>query len=618
VTREPFAVRFLPDRRVHTADAPVEFYLAAAAVGILVEQPCGSQGTCGRCRVRVTEGAPAPTTADRVRFTAGELADGWRLGCQLVFGRSAAVEVLAVTRSLAGKSFGGDLPVDALSRPRLHTRTLSLPVAEQGGAASAIDAIASAVGLPPRALTASPEALAELALVGSVPAPVAVAIHDRELICARPGAGIDPLGLAVDIGTTSLAAALVSLADGSVRASASCLNPQVAFGADVISRIRHAIDRPEGTTDLSTAVRGGLAALVAELTAAAGRKAHDILLAAVAGNPTMMHAWLGVPPGSLGRAPYLGLWTGALTVKASSVQMPARPNADVFVFPLIRSHVGGDTVAAAIACGLDLGRTRRLLIDLGTNSEVLVAHDSRIAATSAAAGPAFEGGSIRHGMRAAPGAVDIVSMARDGHVSTHTIGDVPAKGLCGSGLIDAVAELLRAGLISSSGYLRKAEEIGDGGPLSERLVRVDGQQTFTIVPARDTDGGSGPVTITARDVREVQLAKGSIVAAVTLACRHVGLDPADLDEVLIAGAFGNYLRKASVLRIGLVPEIDPERVRFVGNAAGVGARLALLDREVLERGRELAARAEYLDLATHQDYQTIFMNALAFPERRPQ
>jgi uncharacterized 2Fe-2S/4Fe-4S cluster protein (DUF4445 family) len=221
-------------------------------------------------------------------------------------------------------------------------------------------------------------------------------------------------------------------------------------------------------------------------------------------------------------------------------------------------------------------------------------------------------------MRGAPGAVDIVSISADGRVATHTIGGVPAKGLCGSGLIDAVAELLRAGLISSSGYLRKAEEISGGGLLSERLAPIDGQQAFTLVPGPDTESGSEPVTITARDVREVQLAKGSIVAAVTLACRHVGLDPADIDEVLVAGAFGNYLRKASVLRIGLVPEIDPERVHFVGNAAGVGARLALLDREVLERGRELAARAENLDLATHPDYQTIFMNALGFPERRTQ
>ena len=615
VTIEPFAIRFLPESRVYTTTGPVELYLAAAAVGILVEQPCGSQGTCGRCGVRVTGGAPPPTAADREQFTAEERAAGWRLGCQLVFEGPATVEIPAVTRSLAGKSFGADLAPDALARPRIHTLSVPAPVVGEGGAPSVLDALAAVVGLPPRSLRASPEALAELAIAGTGTHPLAVAIHARELVCVRPGGELEPLGLAIDVGTTSLAAALVRLADGSVQASASCLNPQVAFGADVISRIKHATERPEGTAQLSTAVRDGIAALVAGLTEAAGRDVHDILLAAVAGNPTMMHAWLGVPLCSLGRAPYVGLWADAITVKAGAVQVPAHPNADVLVFPLIRSHVGGDAVAAAIACDLDRGRASRLLIDLGTNTEVLVAHDGRIAATSAAAGPAFEGVSIRHGMRGAPGAVDVVSISAAGRVTTSTIGGFPAKGVCGSGLIDAVAELLRAGVISSSGYLRKAEEVSGCGPLSERLAQIDGQQAFTLVPGPDTEGGSEPVTMTARDVREVQLAKGSIVAAVTLACRHVGLDPADLEEVLIAGAFGNYLRKSSVLRIGLVPEIDPERIHFVGNAAGVGARLALLDREVLERGRELAARAEYLDLATHHDYQAIFMAALAFPQR---
>lgn len=612
---EPFAVRFLPEDRVYTTTRPVELYLAAAAVGILVEQPCGSQGTCGRCRVRVTEGAPPPTVADRERFAVEDWAAGWRLGCQLVFEGPATVEIPAVTRSLAGKSFGADLAPDALARPRLLSHSRLPPVGGEGGASSALDALAVAVDLPSRSLRASPGALAELAVAVAGAHPLAVAIHDRELVCARPGGELDPLGLAIDVGTTSLAAALVRLADGSVQVSASCLNPQVAFGADVISRIKHATDKPEGTAQLSTAVRDGIAALVAGLTDAAGRDVHDILLAAVAGNPTMMHAWLGVPLGSLGRAPYLGLWADAIIVKAGAAQLPAHPNADVLVFPLIRSHVGGDAVAAAIACDLDRGRASRLLIDLGTNTEVLVAHDGRIAATSAAAGPAFEGVSIRHGMRGAPGAIDVVSISASGRVTTSTIGGCRAKGICGSGLIDAVAELLRAGVISSSGYLRKAEEVSDGGPLAERLGPIDGQQAFTLVPGPDTEGGSEAVTVTARDVREVQLVKGSIVAAVTLACRHLGLDPADLEEVLVAGAFGNYLRKSSVLRIGLVPAIDPERVRFVGNAAGVGARLALLDREVLERGRALAARAEYLDLATHDDYEAIFMAALAFPER---
>ena len=376
----------------------------------------------------------------------------------------------------------------------------------------------------------------------------------------------------------------------------------------------------EGGAHLAAAVRSGLAALVEELAADARCSAGDIVIASVAGNSTMTHAWLGVPVGSLGRAPYATLWTDALTVKADAVGLPIHPNANVLVFPLVRSHVGGDAVAAAIACDLDRslggeGGPSRLLIDLGTNTELLLAHDGRLVVTSAAAGPAFEGVSIRHGMRGAAGAIDVVSISADGHVTAHAIGGVPPRGICGSGLIDAVAELLSAGVVTSSGYMRRAEEIAGCPLLAARLAQVDGQQAFALAAGGAADGGSWPVLITARDVREVQLAKGSIVAAATLLCRHVGLDPSAIDEVLVAGAFGNYIRKASAIRIGLLPPVDAEGVDLVGNAAGVGARLALLDHEVMARGRELAARAEYVDLAVHPGYQAAFIAALAFPGR---
>lgn len=548
-------VRFLPEDRASEIDAGVELYLAAAAAGILLEQPCGSQATCGRCRVRVLEGAPQPTDAERSVLTPADLEAGWRLGCQLVIGTSAVIEIPAVTRSLAGKSFGGDLPPQALDHP----------------------------------------------VVAAQPAP------------PRPR-----YGLAVDIGTTSLAAALVSLSDGSVAASASSLNPQVAFGADVISRIRHTIEAVDGLAHLQAAARAGLGALTADLMAETGCDADQVVLAAVAGNPTMVQAWLGVPVASLGRAPYEAAWSGALTLKAGDIGLAIEADATVLVFPLVRSHVGGDLVSAAVACGFDRpgdfrGGVPRLLVDLGTNTELLLECDGRLVTTSAAAGPAFEGGAIRQGMRGAPGAVDVVSISADGRVRAHTIGSLPARGLCGSGLIDAVAELLRAGVVSASGYLRKPAEVGLPA-LAERLSSLDGQQAFALV---DPDGtaGAGPVTITARDIREVQLAKGSILAAATLLCRHAGLSPGDLGEVLIAGAFGNYIRKSSALRIGLLPAVDPERVRFVGNAAGVGARLALLDTRVMERARALASGAEYVDLAGHPGYQAAFMEALAFPER---
>ena len=554
VTSPRCIVRFLPEDRACEVEAGVELYLAAAAAGILLEQPCGSQATCGRCRVRVIEGAPPPSDAEPSILTQPELEAGWRLGCQLVIESPSVIEIPVVTRSLAGKSFGDNLPPEALDHP---------------------------------------------------------------VVAPAPAVGRPRYGLAVDVGTTSLAAALVSLTDGSVVASSSSLNPQVAFGADVISRIRHTIDAPDGVAHLRDAVRTELGALIGELRAEARCDAGQVVLAAVAGNPTMMHAWRGMPVASLGRAPFEAAWSGVLTLEAEDVGLPINPDASVLVFPLLRSHVGGDLAAAAVACGLDRpAETRnqgaRLLIDLGTNTELLLEHDGRLVTTSAAAGPAFEGGAIRHGMRGAPGAIDVVSISAGGCVRTHTIGGLPARGLCGSGLIDAVAELLRAGVVSASGYLRAPAEVGVGA-LADRLSSIDGQRAFALVE-RDDTADAGPVTLTARDIREVQLAKGSILAAATLLCQHAGLSPEDLREVLIAGAFGNYIRKASALRIGLLPPLDPERVRFVGNAAGVGARLALVDSRVIERAGALAARAEYVDLAGHAGYQSTFMAALAFPE----
>jgi uncharacterized 2Fe-2S/4Fe-4S cluster protein (DUF4445 family) len=622
VNEQSIQVRFVPDGRAWSGPSPVDLYVAAAGAGLLLDQPCGSQGTCGRCRVRVIDGAPQPTDADRDHCTTAELAAGWRLGCSLVLREPATVEIPVVARSAAGKSFGADLQPFDRTRPLVLTGLVPLPITRPGedAAGSVLDGVARAAGLVERSLTASASALRELADAegrgragGSEGAPttVTVALHGSELVAARLGPSREMYGLALDIGTTSLAAALVALSDGRVAASASTLNPQAAYGADVISRIKHATDVVEGVRHLAGAVRRGLSDLAASLIADAGCDPEDIVIAAVAGNPTMMHAWLGVSPASLGRAPYLGLWTNAVTIKARDVGLPVHPNANVLGFPLVRSHVGGDAVAAAIVGGLDHTAGSRLLIDLGTNTEVLLAHGGRVFATSAAAGPAFEGATIRSGMRGAPGAIEAVSISDDGHVSAATMAGVQPKGLCGSGLIDAVAALLRAGIVSPTGYLVKPGDRAMPAALAARLVDVEGQRAFELVPR---DAAAPAILVTARDVREVQLAKGSILAAITLMCRHAGVEPDRLDEVLVAGAFGNYVRKASALRIGLLPPIDPERVRLIGNASGVGARLALVDRDVLVRARELAARTEYLDLAVHPGYQDVFMTALGFPE----
>jgi uncharacterized 2Fe-2S/4Fe-4S cluster protein (DUF4445 family) len=541
-----FRIRFLPDNRVVELDGPLELSLAAARCDIWLEHPCGGTGDCGKCRVRVSGGDVPPTADDRLVIPAAELAAGWRLGCRLLLTGPCEIEVPAQDRAPKPKSFGPDRLPAALGEPQ-------------------------------------------------VPA-------------SLPTRGDVPYGVAVDLGTTTLAAALVDLRDGRVLHALSGLNPQARYGADIMSRIQFARERADGNALLHGAIGEGVAGLIRGLTALAGAPADDLLAVTCVGNATMTHAALGADVSPLGVAPYLGLFTGEQEVSASALGWPVNPGARVRFGPMVRSHVGGDTVAGILACDLDRLDGWRVLIDLGTNAEIVIGGAGRLVAASTAAGPAFDGVTISCGMRAAPGAVDAVAIRADGHLSSSTIDGAPAVGLCGSGLVDAVAGLLRAGVIAKSGYLRSADEClsqGVPGALVERLVRVpSGQRAVGI---------DGSVAVTATDVRQLQLAKGSIAAGLSLLMRRLGVDAGRIAEVLVAGTFGAFLRKESLVAIGLLPPIDPERIRFIGDAAGAGARLMLVDGQARRRAAEAAARCEYVELAGAAGYEDAFTAALGFP-----
>jgi uncharacterized 2Fe-2S/4Fe-4S cluster protein (DUF4445 family) len=524
-------------------------FCAAAACGILLEQPCAGLSRCGRCRVRIAEGTAPPCDADRDVFGPADLRDGWRLACSLVVSESVAIEVPGETRAPTPKGFGPALKPDPGRAPVL-----------------------------------------------------ALSSHARRA----------QFGLAIDIGTTSLAAALVDLASGDVVASSSLLNPQAEFGADVMSRIHAAGGGDAQRQPLVAAVRRGLAALASGLVRDAGLSERDVVAAAAVGNPAMLHLWYGEDPSSLGVAPYTGRWTEALHARARSVGLPVDPAAPVYVLPCVRSHVGADAVAAAAAVSLDRLEAPALLIDLGTNSEIVLGDGGRIFAASTAAGPAFECGGISCGTRAADGAIDALSLEPDGRWSVHVIGDGPPRGVCGSGLLDAVAELVRVGVVEPSGYMRSAEQAAGLVPdaLLGRLSRAGDPRRTTIVAA---EGASRGISLEAGDVRQLQLAIGAVRAGIEVLCAEAGLPAAGLQAIFVAGTFGQYVRKASILRLGLLPPVAPERVRTVGNAAGAGAVLALLDRRFRDRAERLAARATYVELAGRADYQDALTRSLRFP-----
>jgi len=424
-----------------------------------------------------------------------------------------------------------------------------------------------------------------------------------------PGGG---WGIALDLGSTTLAAALVDLATGALAASASALNPQVHYGGDVISRIAFAREHEHGGRELHRLMLAGVTGLVRECAAAASVPPGQLRALVAAGNPTMTHTLLGLGVHGLGEAPFQGERYAAWGGSAPMLGLELPPGTDAWVLPGVATHVGGDAVAAVLATGLDVSERPRLLIDLGTNTEVVLGSRDGLICTSAAAGPAFEGAVIAYGMRAVPGAIDRVSLAGD-DLEISVIGDEQPVGLCGSGLIDAVAALLQAGVLEPSGRIRERGELTAlPASLRDRVVdAADGRRVRL--------GGSDerPVFLTAADVRELQLVKASIAAAVQLLLERSGTRAEDVAAVYLAGAFGGTIREASARAIGLLPLPDAP-VEFVGNAAGAGARLALVDRRARARAERIAALARVVELATDPAYHEAFVAALAFPQRDTQ
>jgi len=557
-----FRIRFLPEDRSTVLDGPVDLFLAASQCDIWTEQPCGARTACGKCRVQVTEGRASVTSADERLLTAAEIAGGWRLGCQLTLDGDAAIAIPPQTRSTAAKSFGDD----ALFA---------------GGIVANAEA---AIALVARA-------------------------DDDDGASSAASAGSEVFGVAVDIGSTSLAAALVNLRTGRVAGTTSRVNPQVRYGADIISRIHFAQEHGYGNALLHDGIVEAIGEMIVDLEAQGGVHAEQVIAIACAGNATMTHTAVGADIIPLGQAPYQGLFTHEVRRQARDWDWSVHPDAVVTFLPMVGHHIGGDTVAAILACQMDRAERWQLLIDLGTNTEVVVGSTRGLFATSTAAGPAFEGANIEHGMRAAPGAIDRVRILASGRLVVGTVANQPARGICGSGLIDAVAELHRAGVIATSGYMKSRDEcVADGvhAKLCERVIDAPSAQRRVRF--------DGDVMLTALDVRQLQLVKGSIAAGIALVLEHAGVRADELDAVFIAGTFGSFVRKESVQAIGLVPAIDPERVHFVGNAAGVGARMTLVDARCRERARQIAAQCRYLELAGHPEYEDAFVKAIPLGE----
>jgi uncharacterized 2Fe-2S/4Fe-4S cluster protein (DUF4445 family) len=498
--------------------------------------------------------------------------------------------------------------------PNVHKVHLKLTPPELHDQRSDLERLQEALG------RAGFAAAADLPFLRSLPAALRATEFDvtavlcgGDLVAIEPGdttAGV--WGAAFDLGTTTIVGTLLDLATGEARAVASSLNRQAVHGGDVLSRISYGMGRREGLAELQALAAATFNDLLEDLARDAGVPRDRIYEITVAGNCTMQHLLLGIDPEPISMTPFAPTISRGIQVRADAIGIRIHPHGRVYLFPHLGAYVGGDIVAGLLATALPRGDRLRLFVDVGTNGEIALGSEKRTLSTAAPAGPAFEGAEISCGMRATRGAIEGVRITGDA-VTLQTIADAPPVGLCGSGLIDAVAQLYRRGLLDATGRLRSAAEAaGVASPsILERLVTVDGVRAFILATSAET--GARPVLLSQKDIRQLQFAKGSIATGIQVLMKEMGVAPADLQEVLLAGAFGSYIHPDSARTIGLVPPVTLERIRAIGNAAGEGAKIGLLSYREREAAEAMPGRVEYLELSGREDFNDLFMKALGFP-----
>jgi uncharacterized 2Fe-2S/4Fe-4S cluster protein (DUF4445 family) len=408
-------------------------------------------------------------------------------------------------------------------------------------------------------------------------------------------------GIALDLGTTTLAASLINLQNGNEIAVTGSINPQVACGDDVISRIKHAANQA-GIDELQRLVIGQINGMIDPLCRQGGIKRQDIYEITIAGNTTMEHLFCGIDPTPLGQLPFKPSWRGANTLKASELNIGINPEGIVYMFPIIGGFVGGDIASDILAADILNQPQPVLLVDIGTNGEIVLVNNNKIMAASTAAGPAFEGARISCGMRAANGAIEQVKF--DGDCIYGVIGNVEPTGICGSGLIDITAELLNAGIVDYTGRIDPSVEVPP--KIAQRItVDTNGQPAFVI---------EKNIEITQQDIRQIQLAVGAIRAGINIMLKKAGINASDLKRILIAGGFGSFIRRNHAQRIGLLPaNIDHQIISFIGNSSLAGAKLALLSVKARQKAQEFAKQAQHIELSADSDFQNEFASAMIFP-----
>ncbi len=633
-TRDPLVV-FMPSGKRGRFPVGTPLLQAARSLGVDIDSVCGGRGLCGRCQVLVAEGEFAkhgvssssaslsPFSEPEMRYSRRQpLAEGRRLSCSARVQADVVIDVPAtsqVHRQVVRKEADARA-IELHPVVRLHYVQVKEPDMHDpsGDLRRLFEALEAEWSLKDLTCDLSVLQMLQPALrTGSWQ--VTVAVHaEKQIIGVWPGLHECAFGLAVDVGSTTIAAHLCDLLSGEVAASAGVMNPQIRFGEDLMSRVSYSMMNPGGAAQMTVAVREALCGLAVDVARIAGVSHEDILEATLVGNPIMHHLLLGIDPVELGGAPFALAVDHSLTLRANVIDLKLHRNARVYVLPCIAGHVGADAAGMVLAERPDLADEMTLLVDVGTNAEIVLGNKKRLVACSSPTGPAFEGAQISCGQRAAPGAIERVRIDRDtleprfkvigsdlwsgepGFDESIASGGI--TGVCGSGIIEVIAEMYLTGIINQDGVI--------DGRLSARSPRiVENGRTFAYLLHR----GAVEMKITQNDVRAIQLAKAALYAGIALLMERLGID--HVDRIRLAGAFGSHIDVKYAIILGMVPDCDLAQVRSAGNAAGTGARIALLDatsRGVIET---LVRRIEKVETAIEPRFQHHFVEAMAIPHK---
>ena len=627
-TGADFTITFQPSGRRGSVPAGRSVLEAARDLGVEIESVCGGKGTCRKCLVRIDSDAGTvtrPTDIESRAFQPDSLAAGMRLACQTLVAGNVQVFVpeqsrraAQVVRKEAGNRTVELDPAVKIHRVQLVPPTLQDPTADAERLLAALEERHGLGGLEFDFML-----LQRLpGIVRAAKWDLAVCVwKDQTIVDVRAAA--DPrsvLGLALDVGTTTLAAYLTDLQSGAVLATESAVNPQVAFGDDVIARLHHVAHDPEGAAELQRVVISEVNRLGARAAERAGARMTDILDVVMGGNTAMHHLFLGLETRNLGVAPFAPAVHRGLDIRASDLGLTFHTGCRLYALPIEAGFVGADNVAVIIAEEPYKHDEIDLIIDIGTNGELVLGNRERMLSTSCATGPAFEGSHIEFGMRAAPGAIERVRMdpqtlevqfkviGADEWSVDRPPGSIGARGICGSGIIEAAAEMLKAGVILPTGNLNPELH-------HERMIVEDGKPRKFVIAWPGETALDRAITVSQKDIRAIQLAKAALRAGAEILLSTYGIEKPD--RVILAGAFGTYIDKNAALAIGMLPECEPDRVLSVGNAAGDGARFALLSLEKRSEASWVADVVEYVELATDPDFQREYVEAMHFPPPVP-